>query len=438
MPIIGLIIWVYLPRYAPFLGIIVVPAVVAYINNLTNKTIKDFFSTKSLLTISKPIKKIDNRVLSKVRNLKIEDFTPGELLACYNSFINKLWKRKNFQITSVLNYINSKEFNLILNPQADFTIKIDQSLSSIELRNHNEKTVQIDNPRLMWECSCNGDIRKNKRHCPIHKNFLNLKEAKAFSGDFGSGVVLIEYDNIKVFWKQEKDLWPPSIDSFNLINDLRTAGYHEKELTSVIDIGAGTGLLGIWLAKNNKNIKELYFTDWLLLPIIFSIVNVLYNELKTISKYYLGLNLSWYLNKNPGKKYDLIVCNPPYLPELGFKKIGKQSTVAGTQLLKAVIKYGLEIGKEVIISFSDIVLPEAKKSAEEEKVELEEIGIPHLVPFRVTTALNQKGYMEKLFRERKGIKKKEDSVFKYWHTVRTYTVKKVYQKTTKNNSQNKV
>jgi methylase of polypeptide subunit release factors len=382
-------------------------------------------NNQSLLVITKLLKKIDAKVLRKTRNLNTEKIRYTELNDQYIAFINRFSKRNRLKIEYTLESFNKALFNPNISKEIEFTVEVENELKKITLQNHKEYKVLVDNPKLMWECSCNGNIKRNREHCPIHKNFQTYKEADQFSKDFREGLVKIKYDDIEIFWKDEKDLWPPSIDTFNLVLDLKKLGYDKKPFKSVIDIGSGTGFLGIWLAKNNKNIRDLYFSDWLLLPLFFSYTNAKYNIPNLKTHYLLGLNTSWPLINYP-QKTDLIICNPPYLPELGFKELTKESTVAGTQLLKSILQNGLDISKEVIISFSDLVLPEAKLAAEANGIDIEKckIGETHLVPFRVPIALRRKGYINKLLNERALIENPE-SEFKYWHKVNTYSLKRL-------------
>lgn len=392
------------------------------------RNLKEKFNGKSLVVITKLIKKIDNKILKKVRSLNIEKLKPVGLSDQYNAFLRKFSKRKNIRIEYILKLFNSNNFKPIISNEVDFTVNIEKELKEIILQDHKGHKIVIKNPKLMWECSCNGNIKKNYNRCPIHKNFHSFKDAKEFSENFSSGLVKIKYDNIEVFWKSEKDLWPPSIDTFNLIMDLKSQGYDKKTIESVVDIGAGTGFLGIWLAKNNNKIKQVHFSDWLLIPLFFSYTNSIHNITDTETQYLLGLNSSWLPLDYSKKinKYDLVICNPPYLPELGFNDLTKESTVAGTQLLKSIIKYGLNIGKEVIISFSELVLPEALSAADSVGINLNQckIGEQHTVPFRVPIALKRKEYMNKLLNERSLIENPK-SEFRYWHKINTYSLKRL-------------
>ena len=400
-----------------------------FINNETEEDLKtklkNRLNNKSLSRITKIIKKLDIKVLEKIRSLNIEGLYPEELNDKYNIFFESFSSRKKLEIRTIIELINNNEFNPIVPDDEDFLINVESKLHEITLQNYNGSQVVIKNPKLMWECSCNGDIKKNKDTCPIHKNFNNFKKARKFSKDFRERLVKIKYDGIEVFWKDEKDLWPPSIDSFNLISDLRNNDYDKKKIKSVLDVGTGTGFLGLWLAKKNKHVNQVSFSDWLLLPLLFSYTNFRTNNINQDVRFLLGLNTSFPLNDiDTSTKYDLVICNPPYLPELGFKKIAKHSTVAGTQLLKSIIKSGLNIGNEVIISFSEIVLPEAIEAAQSLGINIEEcrIGGPHPVPFRVPIALRNKKYMKKLLKER-ALSPNPESQFKYWHNINTYKLK---------------
>ena len=392
-------------------------------DEVLRRSLDGVFNLKTLSIISKITIRIDHRVLSKVRHYKKRDFSPSKLHDYYLTYREKISNRYNLRINAILSFINDHEFRPLISGDVDFELQIEKDLSKITLKNSKNALVTIHNPKLLWECSCKGKVKKRYSTCPIHKNFRNGRQAANFSRDFNNGLVRISFDSINTLWMNRKSLWPPSIDSFHLVSDLAEYGICEQQIAKIIDVGSGTGFLGTWLAAQNKNIKEVHFSDWLLLPLLTSYANLQHNQPGCQSKYFLELNTPLISNLDSTEKYDLLICNPPYLPELGFKKIGKETTVAGTQLLKSVIKYGRNISKTVVISFSDVCWPEAEFTAKTEGIDLAKckIGKPHTVPFRVPAAYRQKGYMSTLMKER-SLQLRQNDRFRYWHTINTYVL----------------
>lgn len=428
---LGCIFWYHSsPGWEPivaFLGLItsliillVKENTVSYIKNSLNTDI----TKKTLTGLIRKTQRLDYKLLRKVRKQSNYKVFLTSIIQLYIELVKRISKNLDIEITSTLDLLNDESFNPIISDDVDFKAILSSNLEEITFSTFYNKTIHIKNPKLLWDCSC-GLRKKEVRRCAIHGQFKKYTEATRFTKTFSRGLVKIEYGGIKILWCDHKNLWPPAIDSFHLIEDLNANGYASRNIKTVIDIGAGTGFLGIWLAKKNLNITDVHFTDWLLLPLFFSYYNSKLNNLNCSKRYMLGLNTTW-INKplENNFKYDLVICNPPYLPDLGFKRLSAQSTVCGTELLTNLIKTGLSIGNEVIISFSDIALPEANEAAVGLGINLEncKIGKPHCVPFRIPIAFNQKGYMKKLQAERQ-LKHFPESEYKFWHYINTYKIK---------------
>lgn len=71
-----------------------------------------------------------------------------------------------------------------------------------------------------------------------------------------------DYD-IKILWRDGLGIFPPSIDTLHFIGDLTTAfqGERAEAVTSVVDIGCGTGVLGLIAAKNFPQVNQVHFID---------------------------------------------------------------------------------------------------------------------------------------------------------------------------------
>jgi len=99
------------------------------------------------------------------------------------------------------------------------TVSIASDLSRIEYTTTQGSRIVIDNPRLLWECSCNVPreyVRKGIA-CRVHEQDIN----NAIANAFGGGLVELRYDDISLYWKDIRTLWPPSIDSLHFADVLR-------------------------------------------------------------------------------------------------------------------------------------------------------------------------------------------------------------------------
>ncbi len=383
---------------------------------------REEFHNKTLTQISDRIKVLDEEILSTVRSKSISSIT--QLFEEYNKRIKLSGQKHGLDIVRAFDLINDHAIKPMISEEADIHVEITKDLDKLSFKPFDGNVpIVLDEPSLLWECSCEH-VGSSQKNCRIHRRFGTKSEAKNFTKLFRERLVKIDFDGVSIFWRDLKDLWPPSIDSLHFANDLRKIGPGLSEVRNVIDIGSGTGFLGIWFAKQNCQVKNLYFSDWLLLPLIFTHANAVNNDLSCSLNFLLGPNTSWFKPDNSLENFDLIICNPPYLPDLGFQNLKKESTVSGTDLLEAIIRVGKKKSKKVIISFSDIAFPEAAKIARMEGIDLEKCKInetPHQVPFRVPIAFNEPGYIKKLIKEKR-LEERGNSEFKYWHNIHTYLI----------------
>lgn len=310
-------------------------------------------------------------------------------------------------------------------PPIDLYIDVHKEFEKLEYIIPNSgKNLTIDSPDLLWDCSCafSGD-----QNCKIHSSEI----ADELSDRFGKGYVKISYRDVEVIWTDSPHFWPPSVDTIYMIENLIEENIDSDFLHSLCEIGCGTSLMGILLAYMNKNVTQLYVSDWLTTPLFFSRLNWEINEEshpRVDFRPILGYGNYWMDHENPNEvEIDQVYCNPPYLPDVTlvspdigiFDSIGNQTTVGGTGLLELLIKEGGEFADEVFINFSDIARPEAKAAEDESVASLEQVGSTHTVPFRVPIALNNPLYMKFLIEDR-SLEERENSRYPYWHEVSTY------------------
>jgi len=93
------------------------------------------------------------------------------------------------------------------------------------------------------------------------------------------------------------DVYPPSEDTFLLLEALEKEGIKDKEC---LEIGVGSGVITEFLAKSN-NVEGV--------DINLKAIEITRNKCKNCRIFYSDLF------SNIKKKYDVIVFNPPYVPE---------------------------------------------------------------------------------------------------------------------------
>ena len=92
-----------------------------------------------------------------------------------------------------------------------------------------------------------------------------------------------------------------------LVIDLILEKYHKQKSIDILDLGAGSGAIGIVLANKFKNANVL-LSDISSDAIDIAKKNILFHKLKNIST----IKSDWFTNIT-NKKFDLIVSNPPYI-----------------------------------------------------------------------------------------------------------------------------
>ena len=392
------------------------------INNKYHNDVISIFTSNS--PISRLINKttpLDLEILGAIRSIQFQNHNIERHYLVYQSGINDL--NKAF-IKSSLEVINSNLVE-IKRENPDIVVDIKQN-EEIQFHTSTEN-LTLKKQRLLWDCNCKIKFppKYSSKPCPIHKTIKENNLSNNIEDYFSKGLVNIKSNGIEIFWKDLRNLWPPSIDSIYFIEDLKINNYDSKLFTSAIDIGCGTGYLGIWLAKNNNHIREIHFTDWLLLPLIVSYYNSKLNlNNKTNCYFELGLNTSWLLNKENFQILDLAICNPPYLPLItGREKFGLEMTVAGTELLCDFVSNWHKIAKEAVVSFSDIASKEVNIACQKNDTTLIPLGEKRLIPFRINEAYAEDGYISRLLSDKR-IEFKRNNAFPYWHSVQSYRLEK--------------
>ncbi|MGC9133201.1 MAG: HemK2/MTQ2 family protein methyltransferase [Nanopusillaceae archaeon] len=144
----------------------------------------------------------------------------------------------------------------------------------------------------------------------------------------------ITHNNLKIYYKIfDLECYPPKEDSF-LLNDYIKEFANNKK---ILDVGCGSGIQGLEAYKYSRNIS---FSDISPECLKISKINFYINYINPnldIEKLYknidnINLPVKFYLSdlfSNINDNFDLILFNPPYLPEIEYEEIKVRRWVSG-------------------------------------------------------------------------------------------------------------
>jgi len=195
-------------------------------------------------------------------------------------------------------------------------------------------------------------------------------------------------------------------------------------LREVLDVGAGTGFLGVYVAMKKGPLKKVVLSDLFLTPLFSSLYNA-YANLKSTALSSVRLQQSNGLEAFvDSDRFDLVVCAPPYLPHLGVPDILSLDAVSGTYLMHDIIVRSGRLSNSLVMCYSSIAEPEFQSAVREAGKFYTRLYVRRLselaVPFRVPQALRNKRYMNALLSKRGRYMEQgpSNSPFRYWHSIR--------------------
>ena len=216
---------------------------------------------------------------------------------------------------------------------------------------------------------------------------------------------IVEYDNVSVLWDSSHiNVWCPSIDTLLYAKALRKIIKQKNNFKKAVEIGCGSGFLSKYLLKKSRKIKSLLIID--INP--YAIKCAMDNIKDCRASFYAGDGLK----KIRGQKFDLIVCNPPYVPR---PQSIDDNPYEGISLLNHLVHEGQKyLNKNGVIITNasslcwDIIFKEKPKM----KMKILE---RMKVPLKVNNILNNKNWINYLIK--KGLKKRCERGYEYWHKI---------------------
>lgn len=205
--------------------------------------------------------------------------------------------------------------------------------------------------------------------------------------------------------------WGPNIDTFLVCRAL-TRGPDKERLRSVrraVEIGSGSGFIGKHLLRHAPALEELTLVD--LAPDAVECGREQISDPR--ARFVTGDGLAFLAGAG---KFDLIVCNPPYIPRPG--SLGGNA-YEGIGLIAWFIEEGarhLNPGGSIVCVISSVSESVVRPLIEARGVPCRVLDELH-VPLKVLSVLNNPEWMAWLL-ERKGLRASHHLGYDHWHTVR--------------------
>ena len=267
----------------------------------------------------------------------------------------------------------------------------------------------FDSPILMTD-----NYRISRLNPTLRDTLLALYESKPR---------IIEYDGVSTVWYQDhSNVWCPSIDTLLFVKVLRkifVENYCQNldididinNIKRAIEIGCGSALLSKYLLAK-LNLERLVIND-----INYDAVKCAMDNIRDHRAFFVsadGLNLLRYETEiSPvSKKFDLIICNPPYVPRPD--SMGG-NPYEGIQLLNHLVHKGqryLNKGGIIITNISSLAWDLIFQEVPEMKMNMIEVM---KVPLKVNNILNNELWLDYL--RKLGLKREYNNGYEYWQEI---------------------
>lgn len=213
----------------------------------------------------------------------------------------------------------------------------------------------------------------------------------------------IEYDGVSTFWNSSHvNVWCPSIDTLLFAKALRKIA--KGSFKAVAEIGCGSGFLSKYVLAKNKKIKSILIND--LNPYAVKCARDNIKDKRARFQAGNGLKLI------RGKKFDLLICNPPYVPR---PQSISDNPYEGIGLLNHLIHNGqqyLSKGGILLTNVSSLCWDMIfRKKPKMKMTVLESMK----VPLKVNNILNSKPWIAHL--KKCGLKKQYRKGYEYWQEI---------------------
>jgi release factor glutamine methyltransferase len=213
-----------------------------------------------------------------------------------------------------------------------------------------------------------------------------------------------EYDQVSISWDHSHvSVWCPSIDTILFAKVLKKI-LQENKFKTAVEIGTGSGFLSKFILEKSQDIESMLIIDLNPHAIKCSMENI--KDKRAL--FYTGDGLE----KIRGTRYDLIICNPPYIPRPNSID---DNPYEGIELLNFLIHKAqdyLNPGGILVTNISSLCYNIVLK--ENPKLKLAILEKMH-VPLKINNVLNNKEWLS--FLETRGLAKESKEGYDYWQDI---------------------
>ena len=223
---------------------------------------------------------------------------------------------------------------------------------------------------------------------------------------FGSKHRIFEYDGVTTISDASHiNVWSPSIDTVLFAQALDKVFKKRKNFKTAAEIGTGSGFLSKYILAKVKNLKSMLVLD--INP--YAIKSAMDNIKDSRAIFYAGDGLK----KIKNEKFDLLICNPPYVPR---PKSIDDNPYEGVGVLNYLIQHGQKhLNKDGILvtNVSSLCWDLVMKTQPELPYK---IIAKMRVPLKVNNILNNKAWLDYLVKNQ-GLKRKMAKGYEYWQEI---------------------
>ena len=210
------------------------------------------------------------------------------------------------------------------------------------------------------------------------------------------------------------DVFGPSIDTLVLAEILArdVSSNPNRSIKAVLEIGSGSGMLSASVVRHNLALQDLYAIDIDARAVACTDRSIALASLAPgVAPSERHLIVGKYTPRLLGRKFDLVICNPPYIPKFNASRKSRPlstdtsyiNAVAGVELLSEVLQNLdslLETNGRLLLMLSSLSMKAFKQfvgNAVKISYPLGEIG--YRVPFDVEAVLSDPEWEDYLVKQ---------------------------------------
>jgi hypothetical protein len=230
-------------------------------------------------------------------------------------------------------------------------------------------------------------------------------------------------NGIPATWDMRVDnkAWSTNIDTVYFSDWLKESGILNSSIKRSLEVGSGIGGISQVVLASCENLQHHIFTD-----IDPNAINATRRNLRPLVG---DRKASWFIGKGveglaPPEGFDLIVCNPPYIPHPD--DAGDYDHYSGTKLIKRLFADGIEaLNPEnpdacICMQISSVTLPDFERYCKEHpEVEVTRICEPVRVPLKILGLLRDERVLDFL-KQQGHLEFRPDDPLQYYHEIMAY------------------